>query len=69
MAVAGETLVAAGVDADRLTLWSLAGDGWQSETLEPEGAAISGLTWTPDTGLLAAGSKGGNLALWRLAAD
>jgi hypothetical protein len=66
LAVAGETLVAAGVDADRLTLWTLAGETWQPATIEPEGASITAMDWTPDLGLLGVGSKAGNLALWRL---
>jgi hypothetical protein len=65
LAVAGETLVAAGVDADRLTVWTL-GDQWQPQTIEPEGATINAMAWTPDLGLVGVGSKGGNLALWRL---
>jgi hypothetical protein len=66
LAVAGETLVSAGVDADRLTLWTLAGDAWQPEAIEPEGATINDMAWTPDLGLVGVGSKDGNLALWRL---
>jgi hypothetical protein len=66
LAVAGETLVSAGVDADRLTLWTLAGDAWQPEAIEPEGATINGMAWTPDLGLIGVGSKDRNLALWRL---
>ncbi|HET9346925.1 MAG TPA: hypothetical protein VFO05_14630 [Candidatus Limnocylindrales bacterium] len=69
IALAGETLVAAGVDADRLTLWTLAGDAWQPQTIEPEGATISAMAWTPDLGLVGVGSKGGNQALWRLGGD
>ena len=66
LGVAGETLVTAGVDADLLTLWTLAGDAWQPQTIEPEGAAINELAWNPDLGLIGVGSKDGNLALWRL---
>jgi hypothetical protein len=66
LAVAGETLVSAGVDADRLTLWTLAGDTWQPETIEPEGATINAMAWNPDDGLVGVGSNAGNLALWRL---
>ena len=66
IAVAGETLVSAGVDADRLTLWTLAGDMWQPETIEPEGATISEMAWNPDLGLIGVGSRARNLALWRL---
>jgi hypothetical protein len=66
LAVAGETLVSAGVDADRLTLWTLTGDAWQPATIEPEGASITGMDWTPDVGLVGVGSKGGNQALWLL---
>ena len=66
IAVAGETLVSAGVDADRLTLWTLSGDAWQPETIEPEGATITAMAWNPDLGLVGVGSNAGNLALWRL---
>jgi hypothetical protein len=66
MAVAGETLVTAGVDADRLTVWMLAGDAWQPATIEPTGAAINAMTWTPDQGLIGVGSRDGNIALWRI---
>ena len=69
LAVAGETLVAAGVDADRLTVWTLAGDAWQPATIEPEGASITALDWTPDLGLVGVGGKAGNQALWRLGGD
>ena len=68
-AVAGETLVTAGVDADRLTLWTLAGDAWEPQTIEPEGATINSMAWTPDLGLVGVGSKDGNLALWRLGSN
>jgi hypothetical protein len=67
VAVMGETPVAAGVDADRLTLWTLGGDVWLPETIEPHGATINGMAWTPDLGLVGVGSKDGNLAIWRLA--
>jgi hypothetical protein len=67
LAVAGETLVAAGVDADRLTLWTLDSNVWQPQTIEPEGATINAMAWNPDLGLVGVGSKGGNAALWRLA--
>jgi hypothetical protein len=67
LAVMGETPAAAGVDADRLTLWTLGGDVWLPETIEPQGATINGMAWTPDLGLVGVGSKDGNLAIWRLA--
>jgi hypothetical protein len=66
IAVAGEALVAAGVDADRLTLWTLVGDAWQPETIEPEGATINAMAWNPDLALIGVGSRDQNLALWRL---
>ena len=69
LGVAGETLVLAGVDADRLTLWTLGDDAWQPATIEPEGATINSMTWTPDLGLVGVGSNGGNQALWRLGFD
>ena len=43
-AVANERLVVAGVDADRLTLWSLRESTWEAKTYEPSGASISALT-------------------------
>jgi hypothetical protein len=64
LGLAGETLVSAGVDADRLTLWTLNGARWQPETIEPTGASIGGLAWTPEFGLLGVGAKDGNQALW-----
>jgi hypothetical protein len=66
LGLAGETLVATGVDADRLTLWTLSGAKWQPETIEPTGASIGGLAWTPEFGLLGVGAKDGNQALWVL---
>jgi hypothetical protein len=66
MAVAGETLVTAGVDADRLTLWTLSGETWQPRVIEAEGATISRMSWSPNLGLVGVGSNGGNVALWRL---
>ena len=69
LAVAGETLVAAGVYADRLTLWTLDSDVWQPQTIEPEGATINAMAWNPDLGLVGVGSRGGNVALWLLGGD
>jgi hypothetical protein len=69
LAVAGETLVAAGVDADRLTLWTFDSDVWQPHTIEPEGATINAMAWNPDLGLVGVGSKGGNQALWLLGSN
>jgi hypothetical protein len=69
LAVAGEELVAAGVDADRLTLWTLAGDAWQPRVIEPEGATINRMAWAPDPGLIGVGSRRGEIALWRLDSD
>jgi len=66
LGVAGETLLAAGVDADRLTLWTLDADVWQPQTIEEQGATINALAWNPDLDLIGVGSKDGNVALWRL---
>jgi hypothetical protein len=69
VAVAGEALVTASVDADRLTVWRLTGETWQPTTVEPEDATINAMAWTPDLGLIGVGSNGGNQALWRLPGD
>jgi molecular chaperone DnaK len=64
VAVAEGRLVVAGVDEDRLTLWTLGDAEWGAETIEPSGASISALAWDTDLGLLAAGSRDGRLAVW-----
>ena len=66
MVVANDRLVVAGIDADRLTLWTLGDDAWDAETLEPEGASITALTWNSERGLIAVGSRGGQHAVWSL---
>jgi hypothetical protein len=66
VAMADERLVVAGVDADRLTLWSLRGGSWQAETIEQSGSSISMLTWDADRGLVAAGARDGHHAVWAL---
>lgn len=65
--VADGRAVVAGVEADRLTLWTKADNGWAAEVLEPEGAAISSLAWDPAVGLVAAGSRDGAHAVWAIA--
>jgi hypothetical protein len=66
VAVVDERLVVAGVDADRLTLWTLRDDAWEAETLEPEGASITALTWNAERGLIAVGSRDGQHDVWSL---
>lgn len=63
--VAGD-LVVAGVDADRLTIWTEAEGAWQPEVIEPGGAAINDLAWDPLVGLVGVGSKDGHYAVWLL---
>ncbi len=65
-AVADGRLVVAGVDVDRLTLWTLSGEEWEAESIEPSGASISALAWDTDRGLIAAGSRDGRHAVWLL---
>ena len=62
--VANGRLVVAGVDGDRLTLWSLIGDQWQAVPHEPGGASISALTWDADWGLVGVGVRDGQPAVW-----
>jgi hypothetical protein len=64
VAVAEGRLVVAGVDADRLTLWTLGDAEWGAEMIEPSGASISALAWDTDLGLVAAGSRHGQHAVW-----
>ena len=62
--VADGRLVVAGVDADRLTVWTLGDGEWDAETIEASGASISALAWDTDLGLIAAGSRHGQHAVW-----
>jgi hypothetical protein len=64
VAVASEQLVVAGVDADRLTVWSSSDGDWEAETYEPSGASISALMWDSDLGLMAMGARDGHHAIW-----
>jgi hypothetical protein len=64
VAVANERLVVAGVDADRLTLWSLRDGDWRADTFEQSGASISALTWDDDWGLVAVGARDGQPSVW-----
>lgn len=64
VAVANERLVVAGVDADRLTLWTLRDGDWRAESYEQSGASISALTWDDTWGLVAVGSRDGLQAVW-----
>jgi hypothetical protein len=64
VAVANERLVVAGVDYDRLTLWSLTDGAWTPATYEPSGASVSALMWDPELGLVAVGSRDGGHATW-----
>jgi hypothetical protein len=64
--VANDRLVVAGIDADRLTLWTLRDDSWDAETLQAEGASITALTWDAERGLIAVGSRDGQHAVWSL---
>ena len=63
-AVANDLLVIAGVDDDRLTLWSMRGDSWDAEAIEGSGASISALNWDSTRGLVAVGARGGRHAVW-----
>jgi hypothetical protein len=69
VAVANERLVVAGVDADRLTLWSLRDGAWEALTIEPSGASVSALTWEADRGLIGVGARDGRHAIWSLGSD
>jgi hypothetical protein len=69
VAVANERLVVAGVDADQLTLWSLAGNAWEANTYETSGASISALSWDSDLGLLGVGARDGRQAVWLFGKD
>jgi hypothetical protein len=64
VAVANERLVVAGVDYDRLTLWSLDGGAWNPATYEPSGASISALMWDAELGIVAVGARDGSHATW-----
>jgi hypothetical protein len=58
--------VVAGVDADRLTLWSRNGDAWVAEIIEATGAGISALAWHDRWGLVAVGTRDGRHSVWVL---
>jgi hypothetical protein len=64
VAVANERLMVAGIDYDRLTLWSLNDGAWKADTYEPSGASISALMWDSELGLVAVGARGGSQATW-----
>ena len=49
VAVANERLVVAGVDFDRLTLWSLRDGDWLADRYDQSGASISALSWRATT--------------------
>jgi hypothetical protein len=57
-------LYVAGVEADKLTIWTEQSADWQPEVIEPSGASISDLGWDPAVGLVAVGSKDGHYAVW-----
>jgi hypothetical protein len=59
-----DSLVAAGLDADRLTLWQRTASRWQARTIESGGAAIGAITWSQGLGLIAVGTKNGRHAIW-----
>jgi hypothetical protein len=59
-----DSLVAAGVDADRLTLWQRTANRWQARTVESGGAAIGAITWSQGLGLIAVGTREGRHAIW-----
>lgn len=67
--VANDRLVVAGVDGDRLTLWSLRNGTWESDRYERSGASISALVWVADLGLVAVGARDGRHAGWVFAED
>ena len=64
VAAANDGLVVAGVDADRLTLWSMRAGSWEADAIEESGASISALAWDSDRGLVAVGARGGHHAVW-----
>jgi hypothetical protein len=64
VAVADERLVVAGVDADRLTLWSLRNGDWRADPYEQSGASISALHGTMRWGLVAVGGRDWMHAVW-----
>ena len=68
-AVAGQRLVVAGIDADRLTLWSLNAGDWRANTYEESGASISALAWTEGWGLVGVGARDGRQAVWSFGSE
>jgi molecular chaperone DnaK len=68
-ALANERLVVAGVDADRLTLWSPIDGAWSADTYEASGASINALTSDADLGLLGVGARDGKQAVWLFGKD
>jgi hypothetical protein len=67
--VVNDRLVVAGIDGDRLTLWSLRDGAWDADTYEQSGASISALTWVADVGLVAVGARDGRHATWVFEGD
>jgi hypothetical protein len=64
--VAEAELAVAGVESDRLTVWTEVATDWRPEVVEESGAAISELAWDPLVGLVGAGSRDGQHAIWLL---
>lgn len=64
VAAAGDLLIVAGVESDRLTVWFMRADSWESQTIEERDATISALAWDATGRLVAAGARGGQHALW-----
>ena len=64
VAVANEQHVVAGVDADRLTVWSLRDGDLRADRFEQSGASISALAWDDDLGLVGVGARDGLYAVW-----
>ena len=68
VAVASERLVVAGVDADRLTLWTLRQQrlGRAGATTKPKARRSRRSRGTAERGLIAVGSRDGQHAVWSL---